>query len=1836
MSDAAPARETARAAVEAAARAREAAAVAGEQLVELRTDRARLARRLGVDDADAPGRLTEADARITAAGNALDSAAAEARAAETRQAEALAAFATQADPLRGGGVAAGALSDAFPVLLGPVRLETRFTATDLLVRIFPDDWSVDAFETRPARHEIEAANRHLVNRWRAGHRRDEQLAAWRDLVASTGPGRAAWLVANHEAVNPDDEPRKTRARQVVLVIASEDPLPPTDRAPARTYWTAICLAGGDRAAVAAADAELIAAVGAERAEVISAGRPVGLDDPAPELAEDVIVAFLHLPRSADIETRPASWTRPARARLLPDQFVLLAYGPGREPVIAQTGAAVPDSLVVSPDPSLPPNDQLRVEDGELRVPDDLRWMVDFDRALEQGMAFRVPLTNQIRDGVDRLVVIGLRTLSTPQDARTELETLITHHLHGSTGLRVVPAGTPTNNTAEAPSGYERQDPAEESFAAIFDRKHPNVPIDQWHRKTADRWLAELLGVDPRLFFRVPGADATDQREARAMNTALWPATWGYHLQTSLHPVFAGAAGDAIVDGVRDFFIRYVSGCGAVPTIQVGRQPYGILPTTAFSRLHLPDSAVLRGVRDVLRVATQDWRRFAAQTPRVGDRGDPHQLLLDILGRHPSSVEFHRRYLLSVEDFYNRLNLGGIGPRVLSELSELGVDRIRGLLTRLGYDREAPEPDLMRRLVMGAQHRLSGPLIDDGPVSETDPIRPRTVDGQNYLQWLADRGRRALETVRREEQFLADRPPQAVLYLLVRHALLLSYYDTGLRLAIAAGEDRTTIEAARREAPFVHVSERTRTSESRLHRLYSPAPGEPNRLLVDVIQRRIGDGPSTAQLAEQLAAIELLADVPTARLERALTEHLDCCGYRLDAWWLGLATERLFAQRYRPDLSDYRRGIHIGAYGWLEDVRPRAVPLEPVILSDELAQIFTPPGSSPLLTDPANGGYVHTPSLSQAATATILRAGYLAAASERNPATLAVNLTSERVRLALSFLDGLRNGQSLGALLGYQFERGLHDRHTIAEVDRFISGLRRAFPLRAGRLPDTAPPPGTAIEAIEARNVVDGLALVRHVTRANQPRYPFGKPGLPDANPAQRIAINAEVARLLDINDALADLAIAESVHQTVLGNTERAAATMDAYAKAGATGAGPPPEPAVIDTPRSGMTLTHRVGLHVTPGLSPSESPVPGVAMTPRAQADPGLNNWLAGTLPRPADVGCRVTWTDPVTGSGHERVVTQTELGLQPIDLLWAVRPEIEPAMTDLDDRIVARVVRTEHPRPDAVPTIHYTDPIAEMTTFFELSPLIASLRKLVVGSRPLRPSDLLPPAGEDAAAPALDDRVDLPRVRPNTVRESVRELRSAVAAYIGELEPLVAQANRAALTSRVDAFLTQLADLLTAAAGAGLTRSGWSELIGWRQTAFADVLSAVAATAERMGGALAAADNGIATYDALPPGTPDRERFQLLGGIERLLTTTPITPRADTPAQLRAAIDELRTAFADRLAALRAVAGTGRTTLAGLLDDVRGLLPLTPFDRVGLDLTAAEEAVVTRCADLLGRAQALRDELAGRISAADDALAAYDSATTGPERASAATTAIRALLGEDAVATAEFTVSAGLATGWRTVLTAAVTGRLTEHLTRDFPVDDWLHGIARVREKMHAWERLTLLGAAVGRREPDLVPAQFPYDDGDPWLALEIPDTHISDGDRLMYTAHYPESFETSGPQCGILLDDWTDVVPAPGETTGIAFNFDRPGAEPPQAMLLVTPPERTGSWRWDDVVAAVNETLDLAKMRAVEPEQLERTPYAQLLPATVMTATPRPITISTDLGINNLGASMVNDDA
>ena len=97
---------------------------------------------------------------------------------------------------------------------------------------------------------------------------------------------------------------------------------------------------------------------------------------------------------------------------------------------------------------------------------------------------------------------------------------------------------------------------------------------------------------------------------------------------------------------------------------------------------------------------------------------------------------------------------------------------------------------------------------------------------------------SLDALRQESGFTDNQTPQALLYLFLRHALLLGYYETSYNLHRDAGFlSATELLAMRTEPTFVHVAEAAGTSESRFAALYkteSRITGSPTLLVSDFI------------------------------------------------------------------------------------------------------------------------------------------------------------------------------------------------------------------------------------------------------------------------------------------------------------------------------------------------------------------------------------------------------------------------------------------------------------------------------------------------------------------------------------------------------------------------------------------------------------------------------------------------------------------------------------------------------------------------------------------------------------------------------------------------------------------------------------------------------------------------------------------------------------------------------------------------------------------------------------------------------------------------------------------
>ena len=100
---------------------------------------------------------------------------------------------------------------------------------------------------------------------------------------------------------------------------------------------------------------------------------------------------------------------------------------------------------------------------------------------------------------------------------------------------------------------------------------------------------------------------------------------------------------------------------------------------------------------------------------------------------------------------------------------------------------------------------------------------------------------------------------------------------------------------------------------------------------------------------------------------------------------------------------------------------------------------------------------------------------------------------------------------------------------------------------------------------------------------------------------------------------------------------------------------------------------------------------------------------------------------------------------------------------------------------------------------------------------------------------------------------------------------------------------------------------------------------------------------------------------------------------------------------------------------------------------------------------------------------------------------------------------------------------------------------------------------------------------------------------------------------------PLAGLLIDEWVEVVPSATETTGIAFQYDQPNAAPPQTILIAVPPEVDSPWTVWSLQQVLLETLDLARIRAVDPDALDE--VGHYLPALYFACNTAGDTVSTD---------------
>jgi hypothetical protein len=1644
------------------------------------------------------------------------------------------------------------LDDRTPFLLFPVRIETIFVPsespegnTELWVRVYPDDIAVHTHEKLLTDREVVAGELYWVELVVAEYLRAERdhhrASAWRHMVELFGGQRASWVARETKPSGWDTLVAAGAAQTLPDFLLSMDP----------KFFDNL-LATSLSADIRAALKKAVAANDGDAFSLLADDQDWSV------LVNDAVRTQIKGFPAHDL-TKTDAWTRAPRTNVLPDRFVLLLYDTETAVPRQIPGAVIPDTVLLGPDP-LDAKASFTPKDNALTLAGPFDWISDFDKAVAQGLGFRVPLTGEEAvHGFARVYVLGVMLSADAGFSATLLEELIDNHQFGPEGLSIVPQGTPTNHTERNGTGYSDSDPYDD--LEFFSQTDPPAfnPTNPDPRKsqTDGRLLADALGVSYSPLQTVLRADRTDVIEAAAMNTAMFPTTLGYWLHTWMSPVID----DQAARQTRSFFNRFVSGRGPLPSIRVGNQPYGILVTSDLSRwkypqpeggairLHIFDeeTTFLKNLYALLSKLEETWNDIAAGLLFIGKQGsDSSEILMNVLGLQPTSVEFFQRIGFSYEYLRGLPSFQPDHKSYNNELESLiqsmpGVTR--QYLHFLGVEEDLATLHALVGIHILWQHYTTPldalNLVENVPLSESRPLV------HDYIDWLA----KADSTEKIMQEAFGGPVPTALLYAMLRNALLLQLHRGSYEWLVGRSEFDPSLQQAVRPTtlPGVHASTPTLSKyEVMTTKVSAVAPAHP--VPASTVADWIWRGPTepdveAAFVKEQKAALSLLSGVSTASLERCFVEHLDCCNYRLDAWQTGLIAQRLQAERAVSGTGDDRRtGIYLGAFGWVENLTPAR---KVFINRDSLPAILRPNDGHPVLEEDdvvatqavgsRRGGFMHAPSLSHASAAAVLRSAYLSHANPAEAEMFSVNLSSERVRRAEFVLEGMRNGQPIEALLGYQFERGLHDRTSesaargdapVLELNEFVFLYRQAFPFKSREIVQAGT--GAPSETVPAYNVVNGLQLSEaSLTPANG--YGLGAvltvPELPNAN--QGNAILEERDRLLDTLDAVKDLLMAENAYQLVRGNFDRVAAVSLAQKEAHI-----PPELEVINTPRgSEFTFTNRVTLHFDDldPILPENNPWAPTLLTPRATAEPGMNQWLGHVLgSSPERVSCNVFWVERAE-SGATRhdphLVTLADLKIQPIDFVWmtSLSPDKTGGATELETRI-AYVYRHDYKiGNDKTVQIEFDPAVAAGDkTFAQLFPLVRQLHALLSGSRALHAGDFLPATGAKVKA--------LPVDKDNPKGYDLGDLRSRVQSSVNTL------------------------------------------------VALADTLDGVAAPTVGL----------VFVND--PENPTDDEAFSgHLGAAFDKLEAAKLTFADAKEVKVTFLVSDAEILHQN----LRAIANFG----------IADAFP-PEADLSGDDAKAALLDRAYRVARRLRR----NDPKDGVLDRVTDALNQATPGKTTDQQATILLGAAKALFADSFSCLPKFVCSNEIdiatADADRTQLLGYALSK-NPGMTGEDVVADWLQGLARVRPQLHRLEIVQTLSDAINEVQIEVRPVQVPYRAQDSWLAVEFPDMDpvIKDKpfgisrDTLSIAAHGNSAFKPGTRQTGVLLDDWTEEIPTAQEITGIAFRYNRPNATPPQTLLLVVTPEETGSWNWDNLVGALTDTLARAKRRAVEPEQLEQ---------------------------------------
>ncbi|WP_296699151.1 hypothetical protein [Algoriphagus sp.] len=1347
----------------------------------------------------------------------------------------------------------------------------------------------------------------------------------------------------------------------------------------------------------------------------------------------------------EIEKKTKSWDRAGFTESLPDRFVVITKRGDQYQHIV-TGKTVQKPLPVSLDPSGDQAERFKhLPNGDLEIPDEINWMFDFNAAVEAGMAVKIPLDkDDLEKGFDLVMAYGVQNKDAIESQEL-INRLFTNHLYSDGGLEYLPAGTATNNTENVKSPYRALDnDMDGAFDLFFSEVAPqylnSFDASNELNITDGQFFKEAIGLPNDIADFIRNHDKKDICNGRAMNRALFNSTLKYYFNVMVKNLL----GDFDITQTMLFMLHHVSGLGTLPVFRVDNQPYGVLPVTPI-KLFKSQGAANKGTESnyiknltlflkQTKVAFELFNKDAININSEKYGADPQAEFLKILGMEPLSKEFFFRFGVNAANRWQEPEEEGLGFNVNWDHI---IDKFSPSEIGANYN----------LLLKGLGHTTSA--TQTNAISKTPIYKNRFTEGNFILGHLVQDPK-----IGSEKLATTDKGKNYIEWLLETSNLadLIQLKFSDLPKVEVDGEEQVQYSVLMAMLRGAWVYDRS------------------------IYARR---------------ALEKIKELNVDELERLLASHIDLVSYRLDAWLTGLSDYRL--RELRKVKST---GTYLGAYGFVHDLKKSE---GPDIVKNNLPKGLESSNGQVVKELADSQGFIHGPSMNHAVTAAVLRAGYnsIKEKGDGNNA-LSINLTSKRIRMALHLLEGVGNGQETGALLGYMFERALHEKYEDGtgkplEMDVYIYRLRRKFPTYSDSSVD---PTNTAqSEAIKAANVVDGLALVDHIESELEKvglwnpdktfveniindqvspisfrGYPWGLASqLPNpANPStgsnanlerkKLRAIVHELDNMADAIDSLGDLVTAEGVYQLVRGNHVRASAVLNSISEGKV-----PLDPEIIKSMRQGVMVTQRALLQI-PVAANSNSPWAGIPVSPKSKAEPSLNNWLASKIGDPDKISWKASFGDTETS------MSLIDLGLQAIDLVLLITTGGDESQNELQARAIDFLKENGAAEDDEIELKFNEAANSSDLSFGEIVSLIQHLGKVIGAAR-----------GADARDYRIaEDDLNFGPVAPGIDTDD--------------------------LLARMTDAVNDYQSLYDSLSPFELSKTSYSQ-------------------SEKE---LAISSLKLLTKYGFSGFYPTDPNEDILTLAQRIISAKSKMEENLAFAQVKFSELELE------------------------VDQGKWVSFMTDFSSkfFGSGFKMLPNVTISNEADLIGQMN---------LSVAD--------------------------------------------------------GPLRNH-PESYP-QDWWSGISLVRNRLGHLETVSMLGEVFKDAPISLKPIQLPFEmnnlppvnERDYWIGASFPDTYKPDGDRLSLLIFERENLQQVS--VGLMLDEWMEIIPDEKETTGIAFHFNQPDSRAPQNLLLAVPPEKTGTWDFEQLALCVEEAFNLAKLRSVEPDQVDDSMFSQLLPATATLA-------------------------